>query len=109
MPCESLKKIDLFGVPVSLVYKGNTTFTTRVGGIFSLMWAIIMISVFIQDTITVYVFGENVSVQHKTELEFYSSSNDNIDILNSNYTMMGRLFTTFDFVSQLDVDSIARI
>ena len=34
---EYFKKIDIFGVPVSLSYKGEQEFTTRCGGIVTLL------------------------------------------------------------------------
>ena len=65
---DRLRSIDLFGVPVSFVYKGETMFTTRVGGCFSLLWAILVIGVFSQDAINYIVFGDGLSVEATTEL-----------------------------------------
>ena len=48
MSCGSkLRSVDMLGVPVSLLYKGEPTFKTRVGGIFSILWVIIVVLGFI--------------------------------------------------------------
>ena len=94
--CDRLRSIDLFGVPVSFVYRGETTFSTRVGGIFSLLWAILVIGVFSQDAINFIVFGDGLTTELSTELSFYDSAVEKKEFLDSNYTMMGRLFANYD-------------
>ncbi|CAI2386977.1 unnamed protein product [Moneuplotes crassus] len=48
-----LKTADLFPTPVSLTFKGETTFKTRVGGIFSIVLVILFIVGFILELIDV--------------------------------------------------------
>ena len=38
-----LKGFDIFGQPIGLIYKGESTFQTRCGGIFSILIWILMI------------------------------------------------------------------
>lgn len=35
---EGVRRMDYFGEPISLYYKGETSFTTRIGGICSVIW-----------------------------------------------------------------------
>ena len=91
MPCQWLRSIDLFGAPVSLIYKGESTFTTRVGGFCSLLWIIIVLSGFIQESIYVFLQGGGVEESYTYERRYFSADNDSKETLNSNYTIMGNL------------------
>ena len=91
MPCKWLQSIDLFGAPVSLIYKGESTFTTRVGGFFSLLWIIIVLSGFIQETIYIFLGGGGVESSYTAERRYFTEDYDSKETLNSNYTIMGNL------------------
>ena len=41
---EGVRKMDFFGEPISLYYKGENSFTTRVGGICSIIWITLVLT-----------------------------------------------------------------
>lgn len=44
---DVLKSIDIYGTPITLTYKGQGTFKTFVGGIFTLITLVIVMSYFL--------------------------------------------------------------
>ena len=112
MSCGSkLRAVDLLGVPISLLYKGESTFTTRVGGLLSILWVIIVILGFIQESIYLLVQGNGVETEVTTVYDYYDESNDRVDTLDSNYSVMANLnqFLTWSGTPSYDVDQIVRI
>ena len=74
MSCKRLRAIDLFGAPISLVYKGDDTFKTQVGGFCSLLWILAVFGGLIQNVLYVYVQGGGVDSSF--EENFRISAND---------------------------------
>ena len=48
---ESLRKLDYFGEPVNLVYKGDMKFKTKVGGFTTMFIVLTMLSLFVSELI----------------------------------------------------------
>ena len=46
---EKIRALDVFGHPISLTYKGDVRFKTRIGGSFCLIIIIVMGSIFLAD------------------------------------------------------------
>ena len=46
---SGLKGIDIFGHPIGLIYKGNSSFQTRVGGLFTMILVLLILCKLITD------------------------------------------------------------
>lgn len=55
--CDRVRDTDLFGVPISLVYKGERLFRTRLGGCVSLFFIILILLFAIEEIFAVKVLG----------------------------------------------------
>lgn len=76
----------------------------------SLLWIIIVLSGFIQDSVYVYIQGGGFESQYTTERIFYSKDYENIETLSSNFTIMGKLVYSEGMIEQnYELDQIARI
>ena len=111
MPCcETVRSIDLFGVPVSLVYKGEKEFKTRFGGCISILFIVFIVCFLIEEIIAVKFLGREFSAKIEEQTNYYEYDSAKLT-LDDSYSMMGELSFTFD--DELDpipdMDSIARI
>ena len=52
--CECVRKFDIFGTPVSLKYKGDETFRTRIGGCITISIMLSLIALFLEETIELF-------------------------------------------------------
>ena len=103
---NGLRSLDLFGTPVSLVYKGKPTFQTRVGGCFSVVFAVVMLTSFVHQFVAVVFRGADFSSKLETRYNFYDSGGDNMlaDVrLSPDYTLMGELYAVRDFGGGSDI------
>lgn len=41
---EALRALDIFGAPIGLNYKGENTFSTKIGGLFTLILYVLLVS-----------------------------------------------------------------
>ena len=81
-----LRSCDIFGIPVTLSYKGNPTFTTIQGGICSIMLAIslvFMISIMMYDEVN----SGNFSYDEQTIINSYYENDEMHKIYSSNETL----------------------
>ena len=65
----SLRKIDLFAVPISLTYKGEKKFSTRIGGCLSL---ILLLGFVAYSIVTLYDLINNPYLQENPETLYHS-------------------------------------
>ena len=83
---DYLRKIDLFAVPISLTYKGEKKFSTRIGGCFSLL----LILGFIAYSITsLYHLIKNPYLQNNPESLYVSmlENSEAYNVTTSNSTL----------------------
>ena len=57
-----MKKLDLFGKPISLGYKGEEFFRTRFGGCVSICFLIIMVIIFVENIVYVAMNGFSIEI-----------------------------------------------
>ena len=83
-----LKGIDIFGQPIGLIYKGKTTFQTRVGGLFTIILVLLISSKLITDIANMDV---SYTVIENTDYENNSVGQDIWRIDTSDVTTAGFL------------------
>ena len=105
-----LKAWDAFGNPIGLIYKGETTYNTRWGGLCSLfIWAIILWNFYIdcskmKETYSMKTYTAYQDIQTRTD----SAGEYNLDTKEVN--LMGYVsMREFDEDTTIEVDSIVRI
>ena len=64
---ETFKSIDIFGHPISVNYRGEDTFKTRLGACFTLIVYLLMIFNLVQLSIA-YVDGSNQEEKNRVQL-----------------------------------------
>lgn len=51
---EAVRKFDIFGAPIGLNYKGENTFSTRIGGLCTLILYTILINLAVDDILSYF-------------------------------------------------------
>ena len=89
MPCcETVRQMDLFGVPVSLVYKKQKYFKTRCGGCISIIFIIFLVIFLIEEIIAVKVLGRDFTAAIEDLSNYYDSDSSPL-AFDDSYSMMG--------------------
>ena len=51
---EALRSLDIFGASIGLNYKGANTFSTKIGGLFTLLLYTLIMSLAVEDFIVLF-------------------------------------------------------
>ena len=110
MACkEKVRQMDLFGQPISLVYKGEKFFKTRCGGCISIIFVFFIVLFLIEEMIAIKVLGRDFNASFEDITDYYNGKSAAITF-DDTYSMMGQLSYTFDNdVDDVDIDSLVRI
>ena len=104
-----VRQMDIFGEPISLYYKGETTFNTRVGGICSM----VLLSLILTNLGTdLYKFSKGSQFAQIYSYDFVpigSFKKDTWNLKTSEYTMAGLLEPVFANKTDYDPETIARV
>lgn len=113
MACrDKLRRIDIFGLRVSLTYKGKDTYRTRVGGCFTLLLALFVLLYAAQQFNYVLIQHMDIQVREEQKWNWFDDLDDPWN-LSKEYTVMGHIEPIHkvdcDLCDKVDLAEIVRV
>ena len=88
---DSIRKLDIFGIRVSLTYRGEDRFRTRVGGCFTLLLALFVLLYTAQQVNYVLIQHMDIQVTQEQEWNWFTEDGSDAWDLSKEYTVMGNI------------------